>query len=156
MAEGGVKLWGKFGMRGRGALALCTLLLKMVSVHTKCLWNKSCVCEMLFGELPFQYNHHGWWRLLGSDWRRSGVCNVLNMFGDTVQKQRKQVNPGVQWENSYVPCHTTVPLFLSPPCSFLLYLLIYFIQYQLFLKSAASMILLSCIWLFSIPSVYRT
>ena len=88
MAEGGVELWGKFGLRGRGALALCTLLLKMVAVHTRCFWSKSWVCEMLFGELPFQYNHHSWWRLLGSDWRRNGVCNVLDMFDDNARKSR--------------------------------------------------------------------
>ena len=68
---------------------------------------------------------------------------MLDMFGDTARKNRgNKLTRG--WKNSYVPCHTTVPLFLSPPCSFLLYMLIYFIQYQLFLKSAASMILLSC------------
>ena len=29
------------------------------------------------------------------------------------------------WGNSYVPCHTTIPLFLSPPAPFFFYFLVF-------------------------------
>ena len=87
------------------------------SVHTRCFWSQSWVCEVLFGEVPFQYNHHGWWTLLESDWRRNGVCNVLICLVTPRKSRGNKLTQG--WENSYVPCHTTVPLFLSSPCSFL-------------------------------------
>ena len=108
----GVKFWGKFSMRRRGALPFAPF-----SVHTRCFWSQSWVCEVLFGEVPFQYNHHGWWTLLESDWRRNGVCNVLICLVTPRKSRGNKLTQG--WENSYVPCHTTVPLFLSSPCSFL-------------------------------------
>ena len=115
MAEDGVKLWGKFGMRGRGALPFAPFSTKW----SQCIqdaFEAKVECARCFLEKCL-FNHHGWWTLLESDWRRNGVCNVLICLVTPRKSRGNKLTQG--WENSYVPCHTTVPLFLSSPCSFL-------------------------------------